>query len=367
MVPEILPVSEIDERVQLPLFSLGTEITTPSGSIDNLFLSQSGHLVVVETKLWRNPEARREVVAQILDYAGCVRQWRYEDIERLWARRHPAKGDLWQCVAPRESEEQWIDQTSRNLARGRMTLLVVGDGIRSQAQQLAEAVAGHPDFPFRLGLVALLLYEMPDERVLVVPDTLARTQEIERAIVRITYHEKDRPEVAVEVPVTRSAARSRARGTLSAEEFLADLSQVKPAGAAAAEVMDTLLGALEQTELLAEPQSGTYAIYAPDPIERGEKLSLAVIQRDGLMYGYLPWLHDQVSRRWGTTDVADRLTAAQAALFEKFGGEPTKSGKQINVQVSSLKGREQKFANALVELLDMITKLGCEILKAKAD
>ena len=36
--PGLLPVDSVDERVLPPLFSLGTEISTLAGSIDNLFL-----------------------------------------------------------------------------------------------------------------------------------------------------------------------------------------------------------------------------------------------------------------------------------------------------------------------------------------
>ena len=86
--PDILPISVIDDRVQGGLVSLGREIGTPAGSIDNLFLSTDGYLVVVETKLWRNPDARRSVIAQILDYAAHVRQWDYTQIEKLWKKRH---------------------------------------------------------------------------------------------------------------------------------------------------------------------------------------------------------------------------------------------------------------------------------------
>jgi hypothetical protein len=46
-----------------------TELNTPAGPIDNFMVSPSGLPVLVECKLWRNPEARREVVSQILDYA----------------------------------------------------------------------------------------------------------------------------------------------------------------------------------------------------------------------------------------------------------------------------------------------------------
>src|SRR5258708_8000931 len=46
------------------------EVTVPDvGSIDVLLISSSGRIGVVETKLAYNPDARRKVVAQILEYA----------------------------------------------------------------------------------------------------------------------------------------------------------------------------------------------------------------------------------------------------------------------------------------------------------
>src|SRR5205085_11597303 len=45
LAPSLLPVDNVDERVTSPLFSLGTEIQTPAGPIDNLFLSKNGYLV----------------------------------------------------------------------------------------------------------------------------------------------------------------------------------------------------------------------------------------------------------------------------------------------------------------------------------
>ena len=61
--PEILPVNEI-EPVFWPLVPIGREVQTKAGPIDNLFISKEGYPVLVETKLWRNPQAKREVVAQ---------------------------------------------------------------------------------------------------------------------------------------------------------------------------------------------------------------------------------------------------------------------------------------------------------------
>ena len=69
--PSILPTNEIDS-VYSNLIPIGREIPVSSGFIDNFYISSKGYLVIVETKLWRNPESRREVVGQILDYAKDI-------------------------------------------------------------------------------------------------------------------------------------------------------------------------------------------------------------------------------------------------------------------------------------------------------
>ena len=74
--PELLPIDELDADFG-PLVSLGREID----NIDNLFIAPSGRITIVETKLWRNPQATREVLAQILDYATRVSNWSYETLE----------------------------------------------------------------------------------------------------------------------------------------------------------------------------------------------------------------------------------------------------------------------------------------------
>lgn len=47
----------------------GTEVFVDAGPIDVLLLSSRGRIGIVETKLSYNPEKRRTVVAQVLDYA----------------------------------------------------------------------------------------------------------------------------------------------------------------------------------------------------------------------------------------------------------------------------------------------------------
>ena len=58
------------------MFSLGREVTVDLGNrlgrIDNLLVTNDGYLVIVETKLYRNPEGVREVIVQTLQYGMAV-------------------------------------------------------------------------------------------------------------------------------------------------------------------------------------------------------------------------------------------------------------------------------------------------------
>lgn len=61
--PSLLPVDQIEPAFH-SLVPICVELPTPSGYVDNLFVTPAGDIVLVECKLWRNPKARREVVAQ---------------------------------------------------------------------------------------------------------------------------------------------------------------------------------------------------------------------------------------------------------------------------------------------------------------
>ena len=90
--PLLLPVEDVDPAYR-QLLPVCRELNTPAGPLDILYVTPQGRLVVVETKLWRNPEVRRKVVAQVLDYAKELAQWEYEDLMREVLRATGEKGD----------------------------------------------------------------------------------------------------------------------------------------------------------------------------------------------------------------------------------------------------------------------------------
>jgi hypothetical protein len=186
--PACLPIAEIDAMFSDPV-PICTELNTPAGPIDNFMVTSSGLPVLVECKLWRNPEARREVVSQILDYAKELSRWSSSDVQREVSHRLKRGGnpllDMVRVADPLVDEQQFNDALTANLRRGRFLLLIVGDGIREGVERIAEYLQLHAGLHFSLGLVELPIYAMPNGDRLVVPRVLARTHLIARNVVAV--------------------------------------------------------------------------------------------------------------------------------------------------------------------------------------
>jgi hypothetical protein len=191
--PGVIPVQEIEPAFQ-GLIPIARELRTSRGQLDLFFINPSGYITLVETKLWSNPEARRQVVAQIIDYATEVSRWSY--IELVSAIRSASDSNdsdpltsAAQAVAGDEfSEADFTDTVSRNLASGKFLLLIVGDGIHEGVESMAEFLQRTPQLGFTLGLVELALFKVgadAEEGLFVQPRVLARTREVIRAIVEV--------------------------------------------------------------------------------------------------------------------------------------------------------------------------------------
>lgn len=217
--PALLPVDKFDGSFG-PLISLGREIL----GIDNLFISPTGRLTVVEAKLWRNPQATRTVLAQVLDYASRLSRLSYEELESACqaANRSVLSSETSlfrfvtdQCPDHVLHEQDFVDRLQRDLRNGRFLLLVVGDGIREGLEHVLDALHQQSRLHFTFGLVTLGLYrESLSGGTLVVPNVIAHSTEVERAVVTIRGTTAEQVDVDV-----RSGPAERAP-KLTEQEFL---------------------------------------------------------------------------------------------------------------------------------------------------
>ncbi len=186
--PDLLPIEEVDPSFA-PLVPLCTELSTEAGPVDAVFISPSGRLTLVECKLWRNPEARRKVIAQILDYARAISGWSYADLQRRVATATGRKGNV-PFEAARElqpdlDEAAFVDATARALREGRFLLLIAGGGIREGITGMADLITRNAALGFSFGLVEVALYQFGEQGLVVQPRVVARTETLERTFVQL--------------------------------------------------------------------------------------------------------------------------------------------------------------------------------------
>jgi hypothetical protein len=186
--PTLIPVREIDSAYG-PLIPLCKELRTAAGSLDLAFIDTRGHLTLVECKLWRNPEARRKVVAQVLDYARAISRWSYADLQRQVASARGEPGNVPFALAQQQEssliEHQFVDSVANALKAGRFLLLIAGDGIREDVGAITELINRNAAAGFTFGLVEVALYGMEDGALIVQPRTVAKTKLIERTVILV--------------------------------------------------------------------------------------------------------------------------------------------------------------------------------------
>ena len=159
--PQTLPVATIDAAYDNAV-PVCRELSSPAGYVDALYVNALGRLTLAEFKLWRNPQARREVIGQILDYAKEIAPWGYEDLQREVSKSLKRPGnllfDLVRATDPDVDEGVFVDNVTRHLRRGEFLLLIIGDGIREGVENIVDFVQKHSGLHFNLALVEAALY-----------------------------------------------------------------------------------------------------------------------------------------------------------------------------------------------------------------
>ena len=245
MCPQSLPIQELEPGIG-ELIPIGMEMEMPSGYVDNVFVTAEGNIVIAECKLWRNPEARRQVIAQVIDYAQSMSKWLYEDFDAALRKsineeKKPVGGKekgLFDILKEKFGgeldidEATFIDAISHNLRLGRILLLVVGDGIREGTETLVDYLQMHAGFHFILGMVEVAVFEVPGQGFIIQPRLMVRTCNIERAIVRLVGEG-----ISIEPSVVPCIDKKSSRtSTMSEDIFFESLRSKQPATATALQV-----------------------------------------------------------------------------------------------------------------------------------
>lgn len=205
--PRLIPLDKLDPSAgdliplcrEFPLSKYGSPVY-----LDILGVTRQGRLVLIECKLWRNPQARREVVAQLLEYASLLRRLRHSDLTSILKTSRGLKGEnpIFDIVAAHVGtirEAEFTDFVAKSLERGDFDLIIAGDGIREDMTAIAEHLL---DRGSRLALVELQIWRAPGGQRLLVPHIPFRTEVVKQ---RILVDQDDRPVLAAESTGSESA------------------------------------------------------------------------------------------------------------------------------------------------------------------
>jgi hypothetical protein len=341
--PEVFPIEQIEPGFG-DLIPVCRELSVTfgagrSGALDNLYVTVSGGLVLVEAKLWRNPEARRSVVAQAMEYAAAIFRMSYQEFEAAAIKARGADdrsaNSLVEIVANHAEdldEAEFIDAVTRNLRRGRAVIAVVGDGIREDILPLTELLQTHAGHRFTFALVELAVYDAPINGVrLVVPSVLAQTTLIERGVVHIN-EESGRLSIGAPIAsVSLPAATPRRAVSIGEDEFYEILGQRDPTWPT---LLRDFLGKAEKLGLYAERQAGLNLKHASP---EGQPLNLGTISKDG-------FVETSPSTWWGRTDVGRKYNQTLAGAIAGSVGD-IKQGTESALRTAA--GRMPRLSDLL--------------------
>jgi hypothetical protein len=175
-LPSLLnPISELNGQ-DYPLLILKREFGVGSGSVDFLAVDQDGALYIIETKLAENPESRRAVIGQVLEYASNLSDMPYEAITdecREYLKEH---GSLEQvvhnfyarlsAVEPVLSAEDYRKAIADNLNSRRINIVIVANKVNLEIQRLFHFVDQETKDNLNFIVLEINTYHLDSDEVL---------------------------------------------------------------------------------------------------------------------------------------------------------------------------------------------------------
>ena len=181
--PQLIPGKQISPSSDDPprFILLRREMPIGSWLLDHLYVDQRGVLTLVETKLAQNPESRREVIGQIMEYAtNAFEAWGEGKIRATASDYYRSQGkNLDETLINEFSSESFdVDLfwqlVEENLRRKRIRLIIAGDQLRPEVRRMIEFINSEMQNVEILGL-ELGCYGESDSSVVIVPRIIGQS------------------------------------------------------------------------------------------------------------------------------------------------------------------------------------------------
>ncbi len=182
--PQIIPGAQINPGSDDPprFVVLCREMPVSGFSVDLLLVDQYGVPTIVETKLAENPDSRRAVIGQLLEYAAnAVEMWGNgrirEKATEYWSKKGKSLDDvIAELLEDEEADvEGFWDEVEHNLHFRRLRLILIGDKLRPEVQRTIEFLNQELRNVEFLGL-QITCYGKGEDELVIVPRLVGQTQ-----------------------------------------------------------------------------------------------------------------------------------------------------------------------------------------------
>ena len=197
----------------------------------------------------------------------------------------------------------FADRVTRNLREGRIVVLIVGDEIRPEADELVAGLQAHANFHFTFALVEMPVYSRrhPDsvDEFIVVPRTLMKTVTVPRFTIRTEGGSTVVSDAGTDPQEVRKPSR---RSTISSEEFFEAIKGRSP------DIPDKLKQFLDEVAKIDVRAEYLAALNLKWDQPEGKPVNLGHINQSGEIWTNASfWTVDQ--------DLADAYNQRLAQLF----------------------------------------------------
>jgi len=194
------------------------EYPTTRGNIDILIITENAEIIIVETKLIRNPESTRTVVAQAIDYVKAFSNETIDNFLDKISKKKVNKNTLLERI---KKDERFMTLLAKNIKVGDFRVLILGDEIHPNVLGMIESIQSAPHLSFTIYLVELNAAMYDEENIIITPKIVGNTLEIERSVIKIEILSGGDHKIESEIPSKESKG---SKLILTWEQFLDNVS-----------------------------------------------------------------------------------------------------------------------------------------------
>ena len=180
--PEVVALDDLG--VTEPFLVIGREVSTDAGSIDVLCIDGDGVLTVIETKLARNSQIRREVVGQVLEYVAQVSNWWapkvIEEANKYFSKKNINKNLIEYLIESSDQTQEkgyqyFFEKINSNLRNGKIKIVIASDSIPETLRDTVSFINRYSSFDI---FVMQVKSYVKDEMRIYAPTIYGLTQKI---------------------------------------------------------------------------------------------------------------------------------------------------------------------------------------------